>query len=333
MQKLRFLPAFIVICSLTLTSVHASAPASPKIVFGNDSSEVTAQTEDENDTQRLLIEYAEGTGKAENENDDWFSAIEGFFSIKKLEETAAAYVPAAEKESEIRTIFIEDTTYVSIRDFIERNYPNAVFNYENGKVSISHQGFYIEFTEGAIYYYVNGRILPLNRTCFEQDGCFYVPLRSLALIYSYDVAWNEEAFTATLNENGKILLSGQDYYNYDDYILLAKLIRAESGNQPLDGKIAVGNVIINRVKNSAFPDTIADVIFDRRCGIQFTTAYNGSLSKAPTEECLVAAKLCLEGYSVTNSSLYFFNPSTCSAKWIKNHRQYVTTIGDHAFYS
>ena len=66
---------------------------------------------------------------------------------------------------------------------------------------------------------------------------------------------------------------------------------------------------------------------------EFATAYNGSLNAKPTEECLVAAKLCLEGYSVTDDSLYFFNPDACSGSWIRNNKTYVTKIGNHVFYS
>lgn len=324
MKKLRFLTACIVICSMTLTFVSASEVQSPKIVFA-DSEDAQAE-ETSVQTEKLFVEYEDG----ENNVKDWLDAIEGFFSVSAIEETNAS---AAFQEEVLRTWFIEDTTFVSIRDFVERNYPDAVFTYDNGKVTVSHDGFYMEFVEGNIYYYVNGRILPLTRPCFESDGCFYVPIRALAYIYSYDVSWDEPSFTATLNENGKVLLSGEEFYDYDDYILLAKLIRAESGNQPLEGKIAVGNVVMNRVKNSSFPDSISGVIYDRRSGIQFTTAYNGSLNAKPTEECLVAAKLCLEGYSVTDDSLYFFNPDACSGSWIRNNKTYVTKIGNHVFYS
>ena len=200
-------------------------------------------------------------------------------------------------------------------------------------VTVSHDSMYMEFRPGQIYCYANGRILPLPRPCFEQKDTVYVPIRTLAQIYAYDVAWNEDTQTATLFESAEAFLSGEAFYDYDDYMLLARVIRAESGNQSLEGKIAVGNVILNRVRSDAFPDTISDVVYDRSCGVQFTTAYNGSLNKKPTEECLVAAKLCLEGYSVTDESLYFLNPRISGSSWVCRNRRYVTTIGDHAFYS
>lgn len=334
MKKFRLIAAFIVICSFTLTFVQAAAPAAPRVVFA-----------DAGDTDAPATEYPlavmAGPVPAED-NDRWFAVIEGFFKLTTLKETAAssisgpADVPDRPEEADtpdIRTIFVEDTTYVAIRDFVSAIRPEAVFGYDAGMVTVSHEGMYMEFRPGEIYCYANGRILPLARPCFEQEDTFYVPIRTVAQIYAYDVAWNEDTQTATLFESDDAFESGADFYDYDDYMLLARVIRAESGNQPLEGKIAVGNVILNRVRSDAFPDTVSGVVYDRSCGIQFTTAYNGSLNKKPTEECLVAAKLCLEGYSVTDESLYFFNPRISTSSWIRRNCSYVTTIGDHAFYS
>ena len=327
MKKFRFIAAFIVICSFTLTFVQASAPISPKVVFAAPTDESTP------DADRPLAVAAGAASAADP--DRWYAVLEGFFALTALEETAASSISGvpAEDDPEIRTIFIEDTTYVSIRDFIEAIRSDAVFGYKSGMVTVSHDGMYMEFRPDQIYCYANGRILPLPRPCFEQENTFYVPIRTLAQIYAYDVAWNEDTQTATLFESAEAFLSGEAFYDYDDYMLLARVIRAESGNQPLKGKIAVGNVILNRVRNDAFPDTISDVVYDRSCGVQFTTAYNGSLNKKPTEECLVAAKLCLEGYSVPDESLYFLNPRVSGSSWICRNCRYVTTIGDHAFYS
>lgn len=329
MKKFRILAAFIVICSLMLTTAQASAPTNPKIVFENQNSETAP------DADCSVFAY-ENEPEKTNGKDTWFSAVEGFFSMTALEETAASALPdaaEAEEEEEIRTIFIKDTTFVSVRDFIATIQPDAVFGYKNGTVTVAHDDMYMELHRGKIYCYANGRMLPVADPCFEQDDTMYAPIRLLAQIYCYDVAWNEEAETVTLTENGETFISGEDFYNQDDYMLLARLINAECGNQPLNGKIAVGNVIMNRVADSRFPSTISGVIYDRSCGIQFTTAYNGSLNKKPNAECYIAAKLCLEGYSVTDNCLYFLNPRISGSSWVCRNRPYVMTIGDHAFYS
>ena len=330
MKKFRMLAAFIVICSLMLTTAQASAPIQPKIVFGNQTSETT---QDADAPVHSSGDESENTGELES----WFSAIEGFFTMTALEETTASAFPYAaetdEEEEEIRTIFIEDTTFVSVRDFVETLYPDAAFTYNKGVVSVAHEDLYMELHPGKIYAYANGRMLPVTDPCFEQDDVFYAPIRLLAQVYGYDVAWDEDAQTATLFDNEEELIPGEAFYTQEDYLLLARLINAESGNQSLEGKIAVGNVIMNRMADSQFPDTIKDVIYDRSYGIQFTTAYNGSLNKKVNDESYIAAKLVLEGYSVTNDCLYFLNPRIARSNWICRNRTYVMSIGDHAFYS
>lgn len=328
MGKLRFISAFTIICMMIsgfATALASQEEITPKIVFAQAVSAEAPAEQAPEEAEPLFVEYEDLA------DGEWFSALEGFFSIASLFETAAS---APQKESQdMRTLLVDNTTYVSLRDFVSLHYPETKFGYDNGKVTLSCDGRYMEFTEGNIYYYVDGRILPLSSPCFERDGCFYVPLRALTKIFSYDIDWDDESATATLSQNGVRLLSGKEFYDQDDYMLLARLIRAESGNQPLEGKIAVGNVIMNRVNNPSFPNTISGVIYDRSSGVQFTTAYNGAMDVYPNEESLIAAKLCLEGYSVTDTSLFFFNPDTTAARWIRNNRTYVTKIGNHAFYS
>ncbi len=327
MGKLRLISAFTIICMMIpglATALAAEETVTPQIVFTQAVSAEASNQPEAEDAEPLFVEY-EDLAKGE-----WYSALEGFFSIASLFETAAS---APQTDGNMRTALIGGTTFVSLRDFVTLHHPDAIFGYEGGKVTLSCEGRYMEFTEGNIYYYVDGRILPLSSPCYEKDGCFYVPLRALAKIFSYDVDWDDGEAVATLSQNGERLLSGAEFYDQNDYMLLARLIRAESGNQPLEGKIAVGNVIMNRVKNPSFPNTVSGVIYDRSSGVQFTTAYNGAMDVYPNQESLIAAKLCLEGYSVTDTSLFFFNPKTTSAKWIRNNRTYVTTIGNHAFYS
>lgn len=110
---------------------------------------------------------------------------------------------------------------------------------------------------------------------------------------------------------------------------LSRIIYAESGNQPLDGKIAVGNVVLNRVASPGFPNSVYEVIFQRN---QFTPAANGSINRTPSAESVVAAKLCLDGANTAGSALYFVNPTVAPGSWASRNRPYVATIGAHAFY-
>ena len=108
----------------------------------------------------------------------------------------------------------------------------------------------------------------------------------------------------------------------DDLTLLAAIIYCEAGNQPWDGKVAVGAVVLNRVASSSFPDTIYDVIYQSG---QFTPASNGSLASALAngvpDECVQAAQAALNGENPVGGALYF---NTGSGQGM--------VIGDHQFY-
>ena len=99
------------------------------------------------------------------------------------------------------------------------------------------------------------------------------------------------------------------------------------------GKIAVGDVILNRVASPNYPDSIYDVIFDTKWGVQFEPTKNGSIYQTPSSDSVIAAKLCLDGASVVGNCQYFFNPATASSSWIAQNSTYYCTIGNHAFYA
>jgi len=75
------------------------------------------------------------------------------------------------------------------------------------------------------------------------------------------------------------------------------------------------------------------VIFDRKYGVQFTPIANGTIYCAPDEDAVIAAKLCLEGYTLSEDILYFLNTSLATNFWVPQNRDYVMTISGHDFYS
>ena len=126
------------------------------------------------------------------------------------------------------------------------------------------------------------------------------------------------------------IASGDSFYNSTDLYWLSRIIYAESGNQSLEGKIAVGNVVLNRVASSLFPNSVYDVIFQRN---QFTPASSGSINREPSEDAVIAAKLCLDGANTADNALYFVNPKASPNSWASRNCTYVATIGAHAFFA
>jgi len=78
---------------------------------------------------------------------------------------------------------------------------------------------------------------------------------------------------------------------------------------------------------------VYDVIFDNDNGVQFTPTVNGAIHEEPNEDSVTAAKLCLDGYRISDQVLYFLNPDLASNFWVPQNCTYIMTIGDHDFYS
>ena len=113
---------------------------------------------------------------------------------------------------------------------------------------------------------------------------------------------------------------------------LSRIINAESAGESMRGKVAVGNVVLNRVESHLYADNIYDVIFDTQYGVQFTPAANGTIYNEPSGDSIVAAKRAFLGEENVGNCLYFLNPRISTNFWIVNNRTFYKTIGNHDFY-
>ena len=159
-----------------------------------------------------------------------------------------------------------------------------------------------------------------------------MPVRPLAAFFGYSVRWVKGARVALLTR-GEPSGSEDAGYSDDEVYWLSRIISAEAEGEPLEGKLAVGTVIMNRVASPDYPDTIYSVIFDRTNGVQFTPAGNGSIYCEPGEDSVRAAKMCLEGYRTRDDILFFMNESIAESLWIKNNCTFAVSIGKHDFYA
>ena len=112
-----------------------------------------------------------------------------------------------------------------------------------------------------------------------------------------------------------------------DLYLLAKCVHAEARGEPYVGQVAVAAVILNRVKDAAFPNTISGVIYQPWA---FTAVNDGQINLEPNSTAYQAAQDALNGWDPTYGCLYYYNPTTATSKWIFS-RQTVVTIGKHVF--
>ena len=117
--------------------------------------------------------------------------------------------------------------------------------------------------------------------------------------------------------------------NTSDVQLIARAINGEARGEPYEGQVAVGAVILNRVKSSKFPNTIAGVIYQSGA---FTAVSDGQINVpiASNSTVVKAAQDALNGWDPTGGAIYYFNPNTAPNKWIWSRPQ-IKTIGNHIF--
>lgn len=112
-----------------------------------------------------------------------------------------------------------------------------------------------------------------------------------------------------------------------DLNLLSRIVYAEARGEPYKGQVAIAAVVLNRVKNKSFPNTIAGVIYQSGA---FTAVSDGQINLTPDQTARKAAQDALNGWDPTYGSIYYFNPNTATSGWMWS-RPYVITIGKHRF--
>jgi len=142
-----------------------------------------------------------------------------------------------------------------------------------------------------------------------------------AIIFSI-ITFNEKIE----NQNSSIAASSQ---GTSDIQLMARAINGEARGEPYEGQVAVGAVILNRVKSSQFPNTVAGVIYQSGA---FTAVSDGQINQPIAQYSTVykAAQDAKNGWDPTGGCIYYFNPATATNKWIWS-RPLVKTIGKHRF--
>ncbi|MBP3377419.1 MAG: cell wall hydrolase [Clostridia bacterium] len=235
-------------------------------------------------------------------------------------------------EGEIFTL--KDTAYVGLREFATMA-DNAVVSWDNGTQTARVTTDSLTLTVPSRQYYMdaNGRVLWCAYGNFTLNSTLYVPLIQVAHAFGFDYEYSSADHTTYLTRVRAAIIPGEEFYDANDLYWLAKIIHAESRGEPFIGKIAVGNVILNRVDSDEFPDNIYDVIFDRKNGVQFSPTVDGAINLTAGEESVLAAKLCLEDTRLSDTILYFLNKKMATSFWIVDNCTFVVKIGSHDFYS
>ena len=231
----------------------------------------------------------------------------------------------------VQGLVINGTHYIPAR--AAANTLGVSYTYDSNARSarMVSDGLELTMGDGCYVNYANGRVLfSMTPNVIMSDGRLYVPASSFvkAIGMTAKSSSGELAITGSF----KPIISAEKFYREDEVLWLGRIIHAEAEGEPLLGKIAVGNVVLNRVKSAYYPNTIYGVIFDRKYGVQFSPILNGTIYNTPNYNSTLAAKICLEGFDVANGAFFFLQPSLSTSSWIPKNREYTFTIGNHDFY-
>ena len=279
----------------------------------------------------------------------WLCAlIAALMLVSVMTVGAFAASPAHPKESVETDVYLDgieildgdcviwrDTTFVPLRKFCNL-FDGCSFSWDsktNTATVKTASGMTLIIQSGALYIWANGHYFYTVEAVQNWGGSLYVPIRPLARAFNATLVWNNSLRAVELQSSAGKPMVAWASYNEDDLYWLARIISAESKGEPLKGQIAVGNVVLNRVRHKSYPNTIYGVIFDRKHGTQFSPVSFGTIYNKPTESAIIAAKICLEGYSISNTALFFMNPRIATTNWISQNRPYAFTIGNHDFYN
>ena len=261
----------------------------------------------------------------------------GFLFIGLLLLLLPCRVQAAERAvtAELRgqsmdAILSDGCTYVPLRRFVSALDENGDLTWERTTRSAvgSFAGHFLTAEIGTTKLSIDGSRLQSPEPLFIREGASYIPLRLAAEALGLSVHWASERQCAIAEGS-----MAAPCYTEDDLFWMGRIIHAESAAEPLRGQIAVGNVVLNRVRGNTFADSVYDVIFEVCNGCyQFAPVENGHIYDAPDAQALLAAQMALAGFDAVGDCRYFYAPRLSKGTWIRQHCRYVISIGCHDFY-
>ncbi len=162
----------------------------------------------------------------------------------------------------------------------------------------------------------------------------FIPIRAVSEVLGYDVSWDDFYQTVKISAPDVVVSEAckDKTYTYEDILYLGKIIQIESGRSLFAVKLGVGGVVFNRVKSASFPNTVKEVIFDTKYGVQFPPAHTDMINITPSKGSIIAAKCVLNGVNVVGKALYFIESRNVGSSWVHNNRPHYTDIHSMSFY-
>ena len=268
--------------------------------------------------ERLL--YIDGllSGKAYEVGDELYLGTDTFFELLGIDVTYTSDGESAKIEGAVFELTAEKNTHYIVTNGRYQYVPSGYFVTDAMSGTASGAGS--------------------GGTGASGGGNMYLPSDAVERIFNVECEEDEEGNLRVDTADMKVIEGNGYYYDIhldaDIFYWLPHIINSETYGESLDSKLAVANVVLNRLKFDLFPDTIYGVIYDTKYAVQFTPVAIGGVKGTPDDLSYVAAFLAAEGYNNVGNSMYYVRPnaSNSNTEWFERALVYYDTIGSHRFY-
>ncbi|WP_084082393.1 cell wall hydrolase [Desulforamulus aeronauticus] len=170
-------------------------------------------------------------------------------------------------------------------------------------------------------------IVPLTKPAGQADVAGNKEKLQVAKAITEKEQIQKEDTTVKNNSRPKEPQVSRGNLNRNEVTLLAMVIEGEAADEPYEGKVAVGAVILNRLEDKQFPKTLSGVVYE---DLAFESVMNNQYKRPLSQESVKAAQAAIHGSDPTKGALYFWNPVTAKSKWVWS-RPVTDQIGKHVF--
>ncbi len=231
-----------------------------------------------------------------------------------------------------KPILVNGTTYIPLRAFSDAIGGTIGWDENEMAATMTKDGHSFVFYPEKNYCLIDGT--QSNHVSMIYKNLTFIPVRAVSEVLNYDVLWDDFYLAVQITAPGvEVLEECKDYsYTYEDILYLGKITQIESGSQHFQVKLGVAGTVMNRVQSTQFPNSVKDVIFDTKYGVQFPPAHTDKININPSKETVIAAKCVLDGVNIVGNSLYFIDTKYAPSSWAHNNRPHYATIHDMSFY-
>ena len=234
--------------------------------------------------------------------------------------------------SEVSKTQKSGTTYVALVPMAKELDSSVSVTWDGGSQTVTVRSSKLNLTAkvGQLYLVANGRYLYIPEGVQLVNGRVTVPLSVLTEAFDASLTWNAATGVVAVTRGSGALTPRTSIITRTTCSGCAVSFTPRAETSLSEGMMAVGNVVLNRVNDPIYPNTIVGVLAQKN---QFTTYQSGKLAyRTPNENSVIAAKLVLDGGVVeeTKGATHF---DSCSNSWASRHKTCVAVIGGHRFYA